>query len=281
MSAPVIRSAPALRTATAADLTAIVRTLTVAFGEPLRADTWEWLDGLPEGEIVVAERRRSIVGTAAGLSFAATGWIGGLGVEPRSRRRGIATALTDEIVDWLRERGARTLLLQATDQGRPVYERLGFEAEGAYRMWSLPPWRGPRPPVPGTRPLRRADFRAVCALDREATGEDRAIALRAAWPSGGVALDGRDGLRGFHLDSPWGPGPTVAADADAGLALLGTARRPEEAVRLGVPAANAPAADALRAAGHEEVAPTERMRLGPPVPWAPERVFGVFNPFWG
>jgi hypothetical protein len=33
--------------------------------------------------------------------------------------------------------------------------------------------------------------------------------------------------------------------------------------------------------GYEEVAGTQRMRLGPPVTWRPDLVFGVFNPFWG
>jgi hypothetical protein len=37
----------------------------------------------------------------------------------------------------------------------------------------------------------------------------------------------------------------------------------------------------LAAAGFEERARTTRMRLGPPLPWRPEAVFGAHNLFWG
>ena len=271
-----------LRAARERDLPDIVRTLTLAFGEPLRGDTWQWILDSSKGVIFVAERRGEIVGTGAGLRFGATGWIGGLGVEPGSRRRGIASRLTGQVVGWLREHGAETLLLQATGQGRPVYEQLGFAAEGTYRMWSVPPSRRPRhrDGHRGVRPLRASDLDAVIELDRAVTGEDRTLALRGAWASGGYALD--DGrVRGYHLHTPWGPGPTVAANREAGLALIDTAQRPDESVRVGVPEANQPAVEAMTARAYEEVAGTQRMRLGPEVRWRPDLVFGVFNPFWG
>jgi GNAT superfamily N-acetyltransferase len=266
------------------DISGVVRTLTLAFGEPLRNDTWRWILEAPEGAIFVAERRSEIVGTGAGLRFGDTGWIGGLGVEPGSRRRGIATRLTTQVVDWLREQGAQTLLLQATAQGRPVYEQLGFAAEGAYRMWAVPPARRTRHPLNdgrGLRPLRASDLDAVLTLDRAVTGEDRGLAVRGAWASGGYALQEDDRLRGYHLHTPWGPGPTVAADPDAGLTLLDAAQRSDESVRVGIPEANTAAARAMAGRGYEEVAGTQRMRLGPPVEWRPDLVFGVFNPFWG
>ena len=271
-----------LRPARARDIADVVRTLTLAFGEPLRNDTWQWILDAQEGAIFVAERRDQIVGTGAGLGFGPTGWIGGLGVEPGSRRRGIATRLTGQVVQWLRDQGAGTLLLQATAQGQPVYERLGFVAEGAYRMWAVPPSRRGRrlDGRQGLRPLRAADLDAVLALDREVTGEDRGLAVRGAWASGGYVLDdGRD-IRGYHLHTPWGPGPTVAADADAGLVLLDAAQR-TESVRVGIPGANTAAVQAMAGRGYEEVPGTQRMRLGPPVDWRPDLVFGVFNPFWG
>ena len=52
-------------------------------------------------------------------------------------------------------------------------------------------------------------------------------------------------------------------------------------VRVGVPEANQPAVEAMTARAYEEVAGTQRMRLGPEVRWRPDLVFGVFNPFWG
>lgn len=270
-----------IRPARVSELHEVVRTLAAAFGEPLRADTWEWLKRSGHGEVVVAERNGSIVGTGSGLSFGGTGWIGGIGVEPRARRIGLASALTETVAEWLRGRGARTLLLQATAQGRPVYEGIGFLQEEMYRMWSVPPLFGRRPHPAKARPLRRGDFDAVLALDRAVTGEERDAALRAAWASGGVAMVIDDELRGFHLDTPWGPGPTIAVDEHSGVALIRAAQRTDVAMRVGVPAGNRAGTRELERRGFAEVAPTLRMRLGPPLAWSPQSVYGVFNPFWG
>src|SRR3954454_9185410 len=69
-------------------------------------------------KVFVAEDHGALVGTASAASFGATGWIGALGVEPAARRRGIGGALTERCIGWLRDGGARTVLLYATDQGR-------------------------------------------------------------------------------------------------------------------------------------------------------------------
>src|SRR5213080_4086549 len=72
------------------------------------------------GEVLAAVDDGSVVGGAAVAAFGATGWVGALGVIGSGRRRGTGTALTEAAVAWLREAGARTVLLYATDAGRPV-----------------------------------------------------------------------------------------------------------------------------------------------------------------
>ncbi len=42
------------------------------------------------------------------------------------RRRGLAALLIKRIIDWTREQGIESLVLHASDEGRAVYERLGF-----------------------------------------------------------------------------------------------------------------------------------------------------------
>jgi GNAT superfamily N-acetyltransferase len=46
--------------------------------------------------------------------------------EPQWRRRGIAGLLVKEIISWSRNEQIDRLLLHASDEGRSVYERLGF-----------------------------------------------------------------------------------------------------------------------------------------------------------
>lgn len=231
--------------------------------------------------LVAVGRLRRIVGGACCASFGTTGWIGALGVVPRARGRGVGAALTEACVEWLRDRGAETVLLHATDQGRPVYERIGFAAEGRSRAWR----GGPAHPPPGelVRPLRAGDREAVRALDERVTGERRDAVLDAIRPLSGLAAE-RDGvLRGYLLASPWGAGPAVLADDEAcGLALLSAARGATQGPSiLTLPDANAAGVAALEGWGFRAVNHAERMRLGPALPWEPRHLFGMYNLFWG
>lgn len=47
-------------------------------------------------------------------------------VEPDHRRRGLARALMGAVLDWCASEGIRVITLQASDEGRPLYESLGF-----------------------------------------------------------------------------------------------------------------------------------------------------------
>ena len=54
--------------------------------------------------------------------------------EPRWRRRGIAGLLIKEIITWSKDERLDRLLLHASDEGRSVYERLGFIAGNEMRF---------------------------------------------------------------------------------------------------------------------------------------------------
>ena len=139
------------------------------------------------GEVVVAEAGGELVGVAAGAVFDGTGWVGGVAVVPASRRLGLGGALTEAVVAFLQGRGATTVLLHATDLGRPVYERLGFVPDGAYLTLVGPtrPPGSPGPagpgagPAPAVRPGRAADLEAVLA----AGGDELAVSVPAANPA--------------------------------------------------------------------------------------------------
>ena len=61
-------------------------------------------------------------------------WIHSVYVEPSMRRRGIGRQLTETIVAWCREQGFRWIYLHASEQGRPLYASLGFEASTEMRL---------------------------------------------------------------------------------------------------------------------------------------------------
>jgi GNAT superfamily N-acetyltransferase len=264
------------------------------------------------GEVFVADLDGELVGVAAAAQFGASGWVGGVAVTPERRRAGLGGALTEAVVAHLRDRQAATVQLLATELGRPVYERIGFAAEAEYVTLTGPPGPGvgggvrwapgaggvvPVPgragevrepvgaggmPAAGVRAGRPGDRAAVLALDRLATGEDRRRLLSTLWPAGGLVAE-EGALRGYHLASPWrSGGATVAADAEAGLALLEAVRRSgAEELSVSLPAGNRAGRLALEASGFQARSATTRMRLGPPLPWSPEAVFGAHNLFWG
>jgi len=241
--------------------------------------------GSPAGEVLVAARDGEVTGGGAVAVFGQTGWIGALGVLDRARRRGIGGAVTEGCVDWLRQRGARTVLLHATSAGRPVYQRAGFVNEGEARSWRdiAPPRTGAAPgPI---RALYESDLAAVRSLDAAATGEDRGAVFDtlAGRLTGLAATNGNGDLAGSALRSPWGLGPSVvASNPEAGLALVSALRRaPGGPLTVSLPEANIEGSRALRAWGFQPVNSATRMRLGPSPAYDPARVFGMFNLFWG
>lgn len=54
------------------------------------------------------------------------GYIQWVSTDPKWRRRGMARAVTEELVDWLRQRHVRSIELHATPEGESLYRRLGF-----------------------------------------------------------------------------------------------------------------------------------------------------------
>jgi GNAT superfamily N-acetyltransferase len=276
-----VRLASAIRPATDREVPLAVDVLRRAgFGTQV-ARLLEYPRRSPHGAILVAEGDGGgVSGVACVAAFESTGWIGALGVAPEARRRGLGAALTEAAVRWLRGRGSQTVLLYATEAGRPVYERLGFVTEERAVAW-----RGVSGAAPPTDLLRltESDRVGMGALDRLVTGERRDAVLDTILPLSGVAVDGgADGLLGWAIASPWGAGTAIAAARpEVGVALMAAATAGPAAGTLIVPDGNGAAIDALHAWRFVRLNDALRMRLGPAVAWRPEMQFGLFNLFWG
>src|SRR5450759_554081 len=91
----------------------------------LRTSTCQPLAGVADGRLV-----------ATGLATAngQVGWLGAIVVAAEFRRRGIGRAMTEELCRRLRGAGCATLSLEATDAGRPLYERMGFRLVTSYHQ---------------------------------------------------------------------------------------------------------------------------------------------------
>jgi len=131
-----------------------------------------------ESRPFVADAGGQVVGTSVLSINGIVGWIGTVWVDPAWRRRGIGLDLTRATIEEADRAGCRTLVLVATEAGRPLYERLGFEVQSWYRILQVDGLDGASAD-PRIRAFRAGDLEAMAALDAAATGEDRAHLLRA------------------------------------------------------------------------------------------------------
>ena len=62
------------------------------------------------------------------------GYLLSMWTEPEHRRKGLATRIVRAALDWCRERGIGRVSLHASDEGRLVYQRLGFASTNEMRL---------------------------------------------------------------------------------------------------------------------------------------------------
>ena len=146
--------AVAIRQATADDASAIAALLLEAFFEFEALYTPEAFDAttldaarisrrMHEGPVWVAVHENEIVGTAAATNRGNALYIRGMGVLPRQRGLGVATALLRTAEQFAIESGCRRLLLSTTPfllSAIRLYEQYGFRrsSEGPTDLFGTP-----------------------------------------------------------------------------------------------------------------------------------------------
>jgi ribosomal protein S18 acetylase RimI-like enzyme len=176
-AADLVRSRASLlsiRRLTQEDVPFAMRMVEVAGWNQLPADWLRLIRVGPDG-CFLAEWEGKPAGTATAVRYGTDGaWIGMVLVDPELRRKGIGRGLIAHCLAHLKGLGVRTIKLDATDQGRPVYLKQGFVDEyGALRyVGELKPTRATGP-VTEIGCLAECHWPAVAALDRQAFGADR------------------------------------------------------------------------------------------------------------
>jgi len=201
------------------------------------------------------------------------------------RGRGIGTRLVEHALAYLGEAGARTVRLDATPLGEPIYRRLGFVPEYELARWEGVGLEGT--PHPSIRPVPADKLEAVAKLDQEATGTDRRRLIRLLYqeqpnamrlftPHG--ALLGyatfRRGSRAVQI------GPAIALTEEAGRALCDSALQgcAGELVFIDIPKENSAAGRWAESKGLVVQRYLTRMRRGPG-PWdQPRKLWASSGP---
>ncbi|MBU2654142.1 GNAT family N-acetyltransferase [Acidomonas methanolica] len=184
--------------------------LSKALGWPHRSEDWHFLLGAGQGLVAVTPAGE-LVGTTlwwsfgtrdapVGMVIVAGAWQGhGIG---RRLMTGARAALP-----------GRTLHLNATPGGVPLYEKLGFRPCGLVEQRQAIAVTQPLIPLPDGMRLRPAggnDLTAIAALDRAANGMERAALLRALLSVGkGIVVDAGGAIMGYSICRAFGWGKVV------------------------------------------------------------------------
>jgi GNAT superfamily N-acetyltransferase len=232
-----------IRQMTAADLPLGLHLSRQAGWNQIEADWRRFLFLQPDG-CFLAEWQGTPAATTVVIVFGSVAWVAMVLVEESVRGHGIGTALLSHALEFLDQRRVLSVRLDATPQGQPLYERLGFAEQ-----FRLARYEGVLPLASDVVEVTEASaeqWEALAALDESVTGTNRRrLLLRFfAEQPGSVRcvqrehclegfLTARPGRRAFQL------GPCLASPASGPLLLTDAWRRHAgQAVFLDIPVAN-------------------------------------------
>ncbi len=260
--------------------------LSQAVSWPHRLEDWHLMQSVGQGFAAV-DAVGALRGVALWWAFGddlAT--LGLVIVSPQLQKSGIGRRLLAAIADAA---GPRPVQLNATAEGMRLYESFGFRDVGGIVQHHgvLRPEARPVASAAAIRLMTAQDREAVRALDKRATGANRAVLLDALEPlsRGWVAeIDGE--VRGSLLCRAFGRGqllgPLVAPDESIALALLSTAATEVGGfLRADIPDDAADLAGWLEGAGLAPAGEVRTMRTNGKAPGAPDaRTFGLASQAW-
>ena len=169
---------------------------------------WRRLIELEPNGCFAAIENDQLVGTTTTTTYGDDlAWIGMVLVDPQHRRRGIATTLMETALAYLEGKVA-VIKLDATAEGSPVYEKLGFKTESLVERW-----RGTGQSGSFERENTTINLDELLALDRRAFDADRSRLIKSLIDASILFSDGsgyalaRAGTKAAYI------GPVVTTDA--------------------------------------------------------------------
>lgn len=192
--------------------------LSAEAGWPHRLEDWAFVAGISNG--VVAMDGDRVVATAMATPFGTTAMVNLIIVDAAMRGRGVGRDIMCRAMDTT---AADAWQLVATEDGQPLYEKLGFRSIGKILQH-----QGVVGTVPATGHAQWAcdsDQREILSLDSSATGMDRSsLYATLADKARFAVIRNKTGISGFAAVRCFGrgevAGPVVARSVDDGISLL-------------------------------------------------------------
>jgi GNAT superfamily N-acetyltransferase len=230
------------------------------------ADWARFISASPEGCFVM-ECHGNVIGTSATITYEGRfSWIGMLIVDELYRGQGIGTALLGRAIQFLDSQKIPTIKLDATPQGKPLYEKLGFISEYNIERWMI---KSTAKEIAAE--IVPVSIEDVLRIDRNVFGANRSELLRSLAQEAPhlTLIDqqdrkitgysfGRLGSRADHM------GPWVARDEGAAARLLNSflLRSSRELIFVDCLRLNSWAVPLVKARGFEFSRPLTRMFRG-------------------
>jgi GNAT superfamily N-acetyltransferase len=226
----------AVRTMKPGDVSSAMELSTVANWNQTPED-WRRMMQLSADGCRCIEDAGRVIATASLLRYGSKlAWIGMVLTQPEYRSQGLARRLVEDAIAGADRYGVRTVKLDATDEGRPLYESLGFIVEKTVERWGID-GRKFSPPT-GTAGMEKnarehtsldaQKSKGLLSRDAEAFGVPRQVLLEALLAGGrrNVTKNGyvfsRPGRTAQYL------GPCVASsEAEAGQLIAARLEDPE------------------------------------------------------
>ncbi len=219
---------------------------------------------------IISDNR--IVGVGASIVFENTAWLGHIIVAPEYRNLGIGYRVTEELLKIVYSKNIKTCLLVATDLGKPVYKKLGFQEIGEYVFLEKEelylPWNHSGSKIIPYDPEYRQE---IYDLDEMIMGERRKVLLDLFMENMFLYKNDKR-IEGYFI-----PGlkecPVYAITSESGLALLN--QRNVKMNNLVLPKDNTQALNfALKNGFKDTKRRGTRMVAGKNIPWKGNFVYG-------
>ena len=135
---------------------------------------WKLLVNNSQNICLLAETGRKVIGTATAMNYSGeVAWIGMVLVENSYRGRGIGKMLLSNLLNQLNS--FKSVKLDATPAGQPLYEKLGFKNEYLIHRMTTPSMENAQPFLSGITPVPVviSDIPEITALDASVFGAER------------------------------------------------------------------------------------------------------------
>jgi len=224
-----------------------------------------------------AEANGMIIGVGNAICNGYTGWLSHIIVEKGSRRMGVGKAITNRLIEFLLDKGSKTLLLIATAEGGHLYRKLGFKTDLFYSCF--------RGRIEGelisdkVKILKNQRIDEILEIDRYITNEDRSKFIEPFLTDVRVYISEKCKIEGFYVPA-LGEGPVIAKNLQAGLELLKLKHLVQEK-KSTIPETNSMTIKFFEEKGCIEYNQIERMYFGEHLEWHSSLIFSRIGGFIG